>query len=176
MWHTNLFYSTDPQQTTAEMSSSSPVPAGITSLSPPPMCLLHLCSPPFSRLHHPSLSLPIINKKTSSSKAPSINSPLGGMDGVGTLEQDCCSIPRGIWPLRHTHKSPCSWLQPPTSIVDAGARSLHSTAPQGCPMCYFLPEVNCFGKCFAKHIPEGLLSILGCFDQSCLRSSFQGPG
>lgn len=136
------------------MSPSSPVLAGIPSLSPLPTCLLHLCSLPFSRLHHQSLSLPIINKNNSSSKAPSINSLLEQNGGCG----HCCSIPRGLWPLHHFHKSPCSWLQPPTSILAAG--SLPGTAPQGCPVCYFLPGFNCFGKCFAKHIPEGLLSIL----------------
>lgn len=66
---------------------------------------------------------------------------------------------------------------PATSFLAAGAGSLNGRSPPcGCPMSYFLPGVNCFGKCFANCITEGLLSVLGCFDQSCLRSSFQRPG
>lgn len=98
------------------------------------------------------------------------------MEGVGTLEQGCCSTQGGFGHFIISTKALSHGCSPPPAFWLLEPGPSLGTAPQGCPMCYFLPGVNCFGKCFAKRIPEGLLSILGCFDQSCLRSSFQRPG
>lgn len=75
-----------------------------------------------------------------------------------------------IWPLFVT-------AVPSRQLSGCWSRVPHRPQPpRGCPTSYFLPGVNCFGKCFANCITEGLVSVLGRFDQSCLRSSFQRPG
>lgn len=135
------FYSTDPQQTTAEMSPSSPVPAGIPSLSPPPTCLLHLCSPPFSGLHHQSLSLPIINKNNSSSKAPSINSPLEWNGGCGHAGPGLLLHPKGVLATSSYPQKPLPMAAAPHQHSGCWSRVPPWHSPPGLPgVSFFYQE------------------------------------